>query len=265
MRSLVCAVGLALLTGAGALNVRPSVSIGTRAQRLTRRSVAVHADSVAVEAESAPAEAAEALAPIAAEVMPSAPQPNAYEGDPMFAVCTRCGAAYDVDMAMFKGKGAKVKCSVCTNVWFQLTERLVERPEAFELLPYPEERMTGRPDVLDAPKAGGSINIYVGNMPFSLTDFELAKMFEEYGTVTRIMLKRDEIGRSKGFGFVEMASEEEGHKAILALNDRPYGGRPITVAAREMREEVPRVGRGPPRDGGGGGGGGGRYGGADRR
>jgi predicted Zn finger-like uncharacterized protein len=212
-----------------------------------QRSVAVRAEDGDAEPEPAAAAAPEA----------AYEPPRAATGDELYAVCSRCGAAYEADLALYGGKGAKVRCAVCSNVWFQMTERLVPKPEAFELQPFPDDRREARPSSLDSPKPGGSINIYVGNMPFSLTDVDLANMFADYGTVTKIMLMRDEIGRSKGFGFIEMASEEQGRKAIEELNEMPFGGRPITVAARDMRAAVAPVGRrpasGPPRAGGAGG------------
>lgn len=155
-------------------------------------------------------------------------------------MCSRCGAVYVANMAQFGGKGARVRCSVCTNTWFQMTERLVAKPPAFELQPFPEERRADRPAALDSPQLGGKINMYVGNMPFSLTDVALAQMFSEYGRVTKAMLMRDEIGRSKGFGFVEMADEAEGQRAMAELNDQVFEGRPITVSAREVRGPPPR-------------------------
>jgi RNA recognition motif-containing protein len=93
--------------------------------------------------------------------------------------------------------------------------------------------------------------LYVGNLPFSATDESLQEMFAQSGSVTsaKIIMDRD-TGRSKGFGFVEMASEEEASDAIQKLNGQSVGGRAITVA--EARPVTPREDRG-------GGGGRGRY------
>jgi RNA recognition motif-containing protein len=94
--------------------------------------------------------------------------------------------------------------------------------------------------------------LYVGNLPFSATDESLQEMFAQSGSVTsaKIIMDRD-TGRSKGFGFVEMASEQEASDAIQKLNGQSVGGRAITVA--EARPVTPREDRG------GGGGGRGRY------
>jgi cold-inducible RNA-binding protein len=93
--------------------------------------------------------------------------------------------------------------------------------------------------------------LYVGNLPFSATDESLQEMFAQSGSVTsaKIIMDRD-TGRSKGFGFVEMSSDEEATEAIEKLNGQSVGGRAITVA--EARPVTPREDRG-------GGGGRGRY------
>ncbi len=107
-----------------------------------------------------------------------------------------------------------------------------------------------------------SKKIYVGNLPWSTTSTELEQMFAEHGTVQSAEVISDrETGRSRGFGFVEMESEEGMNAAIQALNGQDMGGRPLTV--NEARERTPRPGggggggggRGGPRGGGGGGGG----------
>src|SRR4051812_42607146 len=94
-------------------------------------------------------------------------------------------------------------------------------------------------------------NIYVGNLPWSTTTDDLYAMFQQYGAVTRAQIVQDrETGRSRGFGFVEMANEAEANAAIAALNEQPMNGRPLTVNIAKPREA----------GGGGGGGGGGRGG-----
>jgi RNA recognition motif-containing protein len=99
-----------------------------------------------------------------------------------------------------------------------------------------------------------SKNIFVGNLPFSTTSDELREMFSEYGNVTRAQVATDrETGRSRGFGFVEMA--EGGDEAIAALNGADFNGRPLTV-----NEAKPREDRGARTGGGGGGGARGGYG-----
>ncbi len=93
-------------------------------------------------------------------------------------------------------------------------------------------------------------NIFVGNLSFNTAEDELRQAFEAYGQVDRVSIMTDrDTGRSRGFGFVEMASNEDGEKAITALNGSQIGGRTINV-----NEARPKTDRGS----GGGGGGGGR-------
>ncbi|MBI5864019.1 MAG: RNA-binding protein [Planctomycetes bacterium] len=105
--------------------------------------------------------------------------------------------------------------------------------------------------------------IYVGNLPYSASDVDLQNMFAEHGTVRSAQVVMDrETGRSKGFGFVEMGSEEEAQAAITALNGKPHAGRTLTV--NEARPKEPRSGGGGYGGGGGGRGGRGGYGGGGR-
>jgi cold-inducible RNA-binding protein len=103
-------------------------------------------------------------------------------------------------------------------------------------------------------------NIFVGNLDFNTAEEELRKLFEAYGQVDRITILTDrDTGRSRGFGFVEMANAEEGDKAIAALNGSQIGGRTLNV--NEARPKTERSGgggkdRGGDRGGRGGGGGG---------
>lgn len=94
--------------------------------------------------------------------------------------------------------------------------------------------------------------LYVGNLPYSVTSSDLEQMFSAHGAVSSAEVIEDRAtGRSKGFGFVEMSSDDDAQAAIDALNGQDHGGRPLTV-----NEAKPRENRG-----GGGGGGGGRRGG----
>lgn len=98
--------------------------------------------------------------------------------------------------------------------------------------------------------------LYVGNLPYSVRDNDLEQAFGQFGAVTsaKVMMERD-TGRSKGFGFVEMASDAEAQAAIEGMNGQSLGGRSVVVnEARPMEAR-------PPRSGGFGGGGGGGYGG----
>jgi RNA recognition motif-containing protein len=100
--------------------------------------------------------------------------------------------------------------------------------------------------------------LYVGNLGYGVTDADLAKLFEAHGMVesAQVIMDRD-TGRSKGFGFVEMKSDQEAQAAITALNGQDLNGRPLTVNEARPKTEGGR--------GGSGGGGRGGYGGGGRR
>jgi len=99
--------------------------------------------------------------------------------------------------------------------------------------------------------------LYVGNLSYSMTDSDLQTLFSEHGTVqsAQVIMDRD-TGRSKGFGFIEMGTDDEAQKAIQALNGAEVEGRPLTV--NEARPKAEGGGGGGGRGGYGGGGGGGR-------
>src|SRR4051812_10455394 len=102
--------------------------------------------------------------------------------------------------------------------------------------------------------------LYVGNLGYGVTDADLDQMFAAHGTVqsAQVIMDRD-TGRSKGFGFVEMGSDQEAQAAIAALNGKESDGRSLTV-----NEARPKTEGGGGRSGPGGGGRGG-YGGGGRR
>ena len=100
--------------------------------------------------------------------------------------------------------------------------------------------------------------LYVGNLSYEVTGSDLEQLFAQHGTVqsAEVIADRD-TGRSKGFGFVQMGSDDEAQAAIAALNGQQHNGRALTVNEAKPREDRPRGGGG----GGGYGGGGGGYGG----
>ena len=87
--------------------------------------------------------------------------------------------------------------------------------------------------------------LYVGNLTYEVTDNELSKLFEPHGTVesAQVIMDRD-TGRSKGFGFVEMKTDQEAQAAIAALNGQDSGGRSLTVNEARPRTEGGRGGSG---------------------
>jgi RNA recognition motif-containing protein len=85
--------------------------------------------------------------------------------------------------------------------------------------------------------------LYVGNLGYNVTSADLQQLFTPHGTVQSAQVIEDrDAGRSKGFGFVEMGSDEEASKAITALNGQDHGGRALTV--NEAKPRVPRSGSG---------------------
>jgi RNA recognition motif-containing protein len=90
--------------------------------------------------------------------------------------------------------------------------------------------------------------LYVGNLAYSVTSEALEQMFLEFGTVVSAQVIQDrDTGRSKGFGFVEMQTDDAAQKAIGGMHEKDFGGRPLTVNEAK------------PREGGGGGRGGRRF------
>ncbi len=101
--------------------------------------------------------------------------------------------------------------------------------------------------------------LYVGGLPYSTQEDALKELFAQAGSVTSAVIIMDKMsGRSKGFGFVEMSTDEEAQKAVSMLNGQEFEGRKLTVnEARPMEAR-------PPRTGGFGGGSNGGYGGGNR-
>jgi cold-inducible RNA-binding protein len=116
----------------------------------------------------------------------------------------------------------------------------------------------------DSPRGGGAIlfveclmskKLYVGNLEYAVTNADLETMFAAHGTVesAQVVIDRD-TGRSKGFGFVEMKTDQEAQAAIAALNGAQSGGRSLTVNEARPKTEGGRAGHGGGRGGYGGGG-----------
>ena len=99
--------------------------------------------------------------------------------------------------------------------------------------------------------------LYVGNMGYDVSSSDLQQLFTPHGSVQSAEVINDrDTGRSKGFGFVEMGSDQEAQAAITALNGKDHGGRALTV--NEAKPRAPRTGGYGGGGGGYGGGGGGR-------
>ena len=106
-----------------------------------------------------------------------------------------------------------------------------------------------------------SVKLYVGNLPFSMTENDLTDLFAQAGNVARVQMINDRVtGRPRGFGFVEMVNDAEAAAAIAALDGKDMGGRNIKVNEARPKE----AGSGGPRGPRSGGGNSGGYGGGDR-
>jgi cold-inducible RNA-binding protein len=115
------------------------------------------------------------------------------------------------------------------------------------------EKRTGRPSStfgkLKKIRRNGLKNIFVGNLSFHTTESELRELFEPFGELVRVSVMTDrDTGRSRGFGFVEMADDEAAGKAIAALNGREVDGRALNV--NEARPKPERSGGGRDFSGG---------------
>lgn len=107
---------------------------------------------------------------------------------------------------------------------------------------------------------GMDSKLYVGNLPYATTEDDLRTLFAKAGTVTSVSVIKDrDTGRSKGFAFIEMATQAEAQQAINQLNGQKLGDRQLTVSIARPRED-----RGPGGGGGFGGGRGGGFGGGGR-
>jgi len=99
--------------------------------------------------------------------------------------------------------------------------------------------------------------LYVGNLPFNTTETDLQDMFAQAGPVNEVVLMQDKFtGKSRGFAFVTMATDQDATNAITQLNGKALDGRPLTVNEARPREDRPAGGGGGGYRGGGGGGGG---------
>jgi len=106
--------------------------------------------------------------------------------------------------------------------------------------------------MMSLAQKGHPVNIFVGNLAFTVTEQDVRELFAPYGVVDRINLITDrETGRPRGFGFVEMADDQAAQEAIRALHGKELAGRALNVNEARQREER-RPPRGGPRGGGGG-------------
>lgn len=138
-----------------------------------------------------------------------------------------------------------------------------------DLKPERREQVTAEPSKRNKRESKMATKLFVGNLSFNTTEGDVLDLFKTVGNVTSCALILDKMtNKSRGFAFVEMASQEDATKAIAELNGKELDGRAMNVSEARPREERPRGGGGGFGGGGhgggrgfGGGGGGGGYGG----
>jgi len=129
----------------------------------------------------------------------------------------------------------------------------------------PEHRNVHQAGAAEIEKVTMASKLFVGNLPFTATENDLQDHFAQAGAVIAVNIMQDRAtGRSRGFAFVEMGSQEDANKAISMFHQKDFQGRPLTVNEARPREERP-AGGGGGYGGGGGGGRGGRGGGGGYR
>lgn len=179
--------------------------------------------------EIANGESSAAATPSQAEYGQSLELPTTY------ASCGQCGASFALTLeAMGPGKGGRrMECSVCDHTWFQSRDRLTNLGDGFEMIPLPErdlERIQLNIKEGRHPKYYGNFKMYVGNISFQCTEEDLFEMFGTMGPVGDVSLVRDqETGRPRGFGFITMRNQEDGERAIKELDGAELKGRNMNV------------------------------------
>eukprot|EP00286_Rhodomonas_abbreviata_P011113 CAMPEP_0181328694 /NCGR_PEP_ID=MMETSP1101-20121128/22875_1 /TAXON_ID=46948 /ORGANISM="Rhodomonas abbreviata, Strain Caron Lab Isolate" /LENGTH=316 /DNA_ID=CAMNT_0023437645 /DNA_START=6 /DNA_END=953 /DNA_ORIENTATION=- len=181
-------------------------------------------------------------APAAASVdtMPAPKWAQEKEGTTPSAVhvtrCGKCRAQYVMDLTVLGDEGRKVQCAVCKNEWFQATAKLDELEAGIEFKAYPVEDYKPGEGGGGGGRRGnnGAITLFVGNLPFTLTEDTLRNVFSAYGEVVSASIIMDaETGRPRGFGFVDFADEEAGKAAKDGVNGMTVEGRELAVNISE--------------------------------
>jgi len=160
-----------------------------------------------------------------------------------FIKCTNCDAVYVVSAEELGTPGRRVRCAICGNFWFQSSNRVSKLFDSFELLPYPDERknqilagnggLNARPSKRrPSSNAGGrerGSTLFVANLSFDVDEDDLADLFEPVTPGARVSVVRTEDGQSKGFGFVNVESDDLAKKAIAQLDGVDLRGRYVAV------------------------------------
>eukprot|EP00588_Corethron_pennatum_P019527 CAMPEP_0194325796 /NCGR_PEP_ID=MMETSP0171-20130528/32774_1 /TAXON_ID=218684 /ORGANISM="Corethron pennatum, Strain L29A3" /LENGTH=220 /DNA_ID=CAMNT_0039085087 /DNA_START=41 /DNA_END=699 /DNA_ORIENTATION=- len=167
---------------------------------------------------------------------PAAPAAPA-AGTASYCKCSKCLAYFPLDPSQLgppRSKGRRVSCPICPNMWYQSRDRLFDlggQGGQWEMVPLEEKDFQRIKDNIEAgrsPDFKGVAKLYVGNLSFNTVDEELETLFATVGDVGDVVIVRQEDGRSKGFGFVTMVTEEDGRKAE-GLDGTEVAGRALMV------------------------------------
>jgi len=154
-----------------------------------------------------------------------------------YAKCSKCTAAFQIRKDQLNNKGRRVTCGVCGHSWFQSSDKLFTlNGGKFEFVPYPKEEVESVKAGLQAGKRNdpsvytGESKLYVGNLSYAVTEEDLVWLFsQQAGDVGDVSIITDrETGRSRGFAFVTLLSEEAGEKGIN-LDGVDFYGRNLQV------------------------------------
>lgn len=150
--------------------------------------------------------------------------------------CSKCTATYPVKKEQLGHKGRRVNCSVCNHSWFQANNKLFTLKEGSEFIPYPETEIAHVKANLENGQRNdpsvftGESKLYVGNLSYQVTEQDLVWLFSnEAGDVGDVSIITDrETGRSRGFAFITMLTEEGGNKGV-AMDGEQFYGRSLQV------------------------------------
>ena len=166
------------------------------------------------------------------------------EPEVRFATCAYCKATYVLTEEELGTRGKRVKCAVCNNEWFQSPAKLHRLYDGYELVPYNETRLSqfaregNAPQRRPRPKQQDATNtLFVANMPFAANEADVAAFFESVVDNPRVTIVRDNLGRSKGFGFVACSDVDAARAAVEQLNNADFQGRKLVVNFGKTREE----------------------------
>jgi predicted Zn finger-like uncharacterized protein len=194
---------------------------------------------------------ASALAPVIENII-------RHPANTSYFMCGACKASYlATDQRLLTGRGMKVRCGICEKEWFQTPDRVLKTDEVTDLETMSNKSVNDLKRVLadrNWPKYPriNKQGIFVGNLPYTFDEKEIADLFSEYG-LTSVSLVRDNEGQSKGFAFVEVASEADAELLIKEMHwFYTDSTRRLTVrSAQQQGEKKPFTPRAPS-DGQGG-------------